>query len=218
MDKKWKDLIEKERNKPYFKNLLDFIENESKHKTIFPPKDLVFNAFELTPFEKVSVVIIGQDPYHELNQATGLAFSVNSNVKLPKSLINIYKELDDDLGVKNTSGDLSSWAKQGVFLLNTILTVEEGKALSHKNIGWETFTNEIIKKLNADNKPKVFLLWGNNAKKFTSLINNNKHMVITSAHPSPLSAHNGFWKSKPFSRINKFLLKNNLKIIDWKTY
>jgi uracil-DNA glycosylase len=178
---------------------------------------LVYNAFELTNFDNVKVIIIGQDPYHQKGVANGLSFSVNSKDKLPKSLINIFKELKSDLGVTNTNGDLRSWAKQGVFLLNTILTVEEGRALSHKNLGWEKFTKTIIEELNKDIKPKVFLLWGNQAKKFEQLITNKNHLIITSAHPSPLSAYNGFFGSKPFSKINKFLAKNSVSGINWNT-
>lgn len=216
MDKKWLKIIKAESSKDYFVKLNKFINHERLHKSILPHSELVYNAFELTNFDNVKVIIIGQDPYHQKGVANGLSFSVNANYKLPKSLINIFKELNSDLGIMNTNGDLRSWAKQGVFLLNTILTVEEGKALSHKNIGWETFTKNIIEELIKDNKPKVFLLCGNQARKFEQLINNN-HLVITSAHPSPLSAYNGFFGSKPFSRINKFLAKNNISQINWNT-
>jgi uracil-DNA glycosylase len=217
MDKNWLDIINKESKKEYFKKLEIFLVKEREDKTILPPFNLVYNAFELTKFTDVKVIIIGQDPYHQIGVANGLSFSVNEKDLLPKSLSNIFKELKSDLGIINTNGDLRSWAKQGVFLINTILTVEAGKALSHKNIGWENFTEKIIETLNKDNSPKVFLLWGNQAKKFSSIVSNRKHLVISSAHPSPLSAYNGFFGSKPFSRINSFLRKNNLSEINWNT-
>jgi uracil-DNA glycosylase len=217
MDKKWLSIINDEFIKDYFVKLDKFISKERRTKLILPPSYLVYNAFELTNFDNVKVIIIGQDPYHQKGVANGLSFSVNSKDKLPKSLINIFKELKSDLGVTNTNGDLRSWAKQGVFLLNTILTVEEGRALSHRNLGWEKFTKTIIEELNKDIKPKVFLLWGNQAKKFEQLITNKNHLIITSAHPSPLSAYNGFFGSKPFSKINKFLAKNSISGINWNT-
>jgi uracil-DNA glycosylase len=217
MDKTWLDILNEESKKEYFIKIKRFIDSERKNKLILPPANLVFNAFELTKFKNIKVVIIGQDPYHQSGVANGLSFSVNQKDKLPKSLNNIFKELSSDLGVINTNGDLRSWAKQGVFLLNTILTVEEGLALSHRNIGWEQFTKKIIEMLNKDNSPKVFLLWGNQAQKFSDLILNKKHLIISSAHPSPLSAYNGFFGSKPFSRINNFLIKNNLTEIKWNT-
>jgi uracil-DNA glycosylase len=217
MDKKWLNIIKAESSKDYFVKLDNFITKERRTKLILPPSSLVYNAFELTDFDNVKVIIIGQDPYHQKGVANGLSFSVNFEDKLPKSLINIFKELKSDLSVTNTNGDLRSWAKQGVFLLNTILTVEEGRALSHKNLGWEKFSKTIIEELNKDSKPKVFLLWGNQAKKFEQLITNKNHLVITSAHPSPLSAYNGFFGSKPFSKINKFLAKNSVSGINWNT-
>jgi uracil-DNA glycosylase len=217
MDKKWQDIIKQESNKEYFEKINQFLAIERQHKSVYPPLDLVYSAFNLTKFDNVKVVIIGQDPYHQSGVANGLSFSVNEKDKLPKSLANIFKELKSDLGINNSNGDLRAWAKQGVFLLNTILTVENGKALSHKNIGWEVFTKTIIETLSEDDKPKVFLLWGNQAKKFSQLILNSTHLVITSAHPSPLSAYNGFFGSKPFSKINKFLISNNLSPINWKT-
>jgi uracil-DNA glycosylase len=217
MDKKWLSIINDEFIKDYFVKLDKFISTERRTKLILPPGSLVYNAFELTNFDNVKVIIIGQDPYHQKGVANGLSFSANSKDKLPKSLVNIFKELKSDLGVTNTNGDLRSWAKQGVFLLNTILTVEEGRALSHKNLGWEKFTKTIIEELNKDIIPKVFLLWGNQAKKFEQLITNKNHLIITSAHPSPLSAYNGFFGSKPFSKINKFLAKNSISGINWNT-
>jgi uracil-DNA glycosylase len=217
MDKKWLNIIKAESSKDYFVKLDNFITKERRTKLILPPSSLVYSAFELTDFDNVKVIIIGQDPYHQKGVANGLSFSVNLEDKLPKSLINIFKELKSDLDIENTNGDLRSWAKQGVFLLNTILTVEEGRALSHKNLGWEKFSKTIIEELNKDSKPKVFLLWGNQAKKFEQLITNKNHLVITSAHPSPLSAYNGFLGSKPFSKINEFLAKNSISKINWNT-
>lgn len=209
------ELIKLEKEKEYFKTLETFLEKEYSEKTIFPPKDEIFNAFNLCPFENVKVVIIGQDPYHEINQAHGLAFSVKDGNKLPKSLMNIYKELYDDILVTRLTGELTDWAKQGVFLINTILTVEEGKANSHKNKGWEIFTTKVIEELNKDNSPKVFVLWGNQAYEYERIIKNSNHLIIKSAHPSPLSAYRGFFGSKPFSRINEFLISKNIDPIDW---
>lgn len=211
----FEELIIRERKKEYFKNLESFLEEEYRTKTIFPPKDKVFSMFSYCELNEVKVVIIGQDPYHEINQAHGLAFSVKHGNKLPKSLINIYKELYDDLLITRLTGELSDWARQGVFLINTVLTVEEGKANSHKNKGWEIFTSEVIKELDKDNSPKVFVLWGNQAFEYEKIIDNSNHKIIKSAHPSPLSAYRGFFGSKPFSKINTFLKENNLEIIDW---
>ncbi len=213
----WKDIILKEQQKLYFKELLQFVNKEYQNKTIYPPATDVYNAFKYTPFDKVKVVILGQDPYHGPSQAHGLCFSVKKGVEIPPSLKNIFKELENDLGIKMPShGELTKWAKQGVLLLNTILTVEKGKPLSHKGKGWEKFTDYVIQLLDKDDKPKVFVLWGNNAKAKKSLLNNHRHLVITSSHPSPLSARYSFFGSKPFSRINQFLIKNDLTPIDWK--
>ena len=211
----FEEIINKERQKEYFKKLETFLEEEYRTKTIFPPKDEVFTAFKLCEFKDVKVVIIGQDPYHEINQAHGLAFSVKDGNKLPKSLINIYKELYDDLLVTRLTGELTEWASQGVFLINTVLTVEEGKANSHRNKGWEIFTSKVIEELNNDDSPKVFVLWGNQAYEYEKMISNVNHKIIKSAHPSPLSAYRGFFGSKPFSKINEFLKEHNLKEIDW---
>ena len=211
----FEEIINKERQKEYFKKLETFLEDEYRTKTIFPPKDEVFTAFKLCEFKDVKVVIIGQDPYHEINQAHGLAFSVKDGNKLPKSLINIYKELYDDLLVTRLTGELTEWASQGVFLINTVLTVEEGKANSHRNKGWEIFTSKVIEELNNDDSPKVFVLWGNQAYEYEKMITNVNHKIIKSAHPSPLSAYRGFFGSKPFSKINEFLKEHNLKEIDW---
>ena len=212
----WHKILNDEFKKPYYLNLKSFLQKEYDNKIIYPPKEDIFKALELTSYKDTKVIILGQDPYHEKNQAQGLAFSVNENVKIPPSLKNIYKELKNDLNcyIPN-NGNLTKWAKQGVLLLNDILTVEEHKALSHKNKGWEIFTLEIIKKLNEKEKPLVFILWGNNAIKKEKYIN-NKHLIIKSAHPSPLSVNKGFFNSKPFSKTNDFLIKNNLKPIDWQ--
>ena len=212
----WHKILNDEFKKPYYLNLKNFLQKEYDNKVIYPPKEDIFKALELTSYKDTKVIILGQDPYHEKNQAQGLAFSVNENVKIPPSLKNIYKELKNDLNcyIPN-NGNLTKWAKQGVLLLNDILTVEEHKALSHKNKGWEIFTLEIIKKLNEKEKPLVFILWGNNANKKEKYIN-NKHLIIKSAHPSPLSVNKGFFNSKPFSKTNDFLIKNNLKPIDWQ--
>ena len=213
----WNEFIEQEKEFLYFYNLEKFLNEERKTKTIFPKEENVFKAFELTPFENVKCVIVGQDPYYNINQANGLAFSVNKGVKLPPSLVNIYKEANDDVGIEIPNhGDLSSWAKQGVFLLNTILTVEEGKPLSHKNVGWEKFTLKVLKILNEDENPKVFILWGKEAVGLKKILTNPKHLILEGPHPSPLSSYRGFFGSKPFSKTNKFLQENERNIIDWK--
>lgn len=199
-----------------FKKFYHIIEHEYATKTIFPPKNYIFNALKLTSYKDVKVVIVGQDPYHGVNEAHGLSFSVQKGVKVPPSLKNIYKELYDDLGVKPCdNGDLTRWARQGVLLLNSVLTVEKDKPASHKNLGWERLTDYIIKLLDNKEDPVVFILWGNFAKSKSSLITNPKHLVITSPHPSPFSARYGFFGSKPFSKTNDFLIKNHLKPINW---
>lgn len=198
--------------KKFYKTIMHLYDT----KTIFPPKENLFNALKLTDYNDVKVVIIGQDPYHGKGQAHGLSFSVQDGVKLPPSLVNIYKELEDDLNIKpSTSGNLTRWAKQGVLLLNSVLTVEENKASSHKGIGWELFTDYVIKKLNVREEPIVFILWGNFAKEKKKYITNSHHLVIESAHPSPFSAYNGFFGSKPFSKTNNFLIKNKKEPINW---
>ena len=197
-----------------FKKFYHIVEHEYATKTIFPPKDYIFNALKLTSYKDVKVVIVGQDPYHGVNEAHGLSFSVQKGVKVPPSLKNIYKELYDDLGVKPCdNGDLTRWAKQGVLLLNSVLTVEKDKPASHKNLGWERLTDYIIKLLDNKEDPVVFILWGNFAKSKSSLITNPKHLVITSPHPSPFSARYSFFGSKPFSKTNDFLIKNHLEPI-----
>ncbi|HCC68016.1 TPA: uracil-DNA glycosylase [Patescibacteria group bacterium] len=188
-----------------------------KDNTTYPPSDSVFRALKLTPFENIKVVILGQDPYHGKGEANGLAFSVNKNIKIPPSLKNIYKELNSDLGIKIPNhGDLSNWAKQGVLLLNSILTVEANKPASHRGIGWEEYTDEIIKKINDKKKNIVFILWGKYAQEKGKYINENKHLVIRSPHPSPFSARTGFFGSKPFSKCNMYLKENKIEEIDWE--
>lgn len=213
----WVDFIANEAKKPYYQELMTFVNNEYLTKAIFPMYKDIFNAFEYTPFDSVKVVILGQDPYHGENQAHGLAFSVKKGIKIPPSLRNIYKELESDLGIKAPNhGYLVDWAKQGVLLINTVLTVQAHKANSHKDKGWEIFTDNVIKVLNEDDSPKVFVLWGNNAIGKKKYINNHKHMIIESSHPSPLSAHRTFFGSKVFSRINAFLKENGRTEIDFK--
>ncbi|AFY53359.1 Uracil-DNA glycosylase [Rivularia sp. PCC 7116] len=202
----WKIALAEEFDKPYFKELQKFIEEERKSKVIYPPQEDVFATFELTPLEKVNVLILGQDPYHGENQAHGLCFSVKPGVKIPPSLVNIYKELKDDVGFDIPNhGYLVAWAKQGILMINAVLTVEAHTPNSHKNKGWETFTDAVICKVNQKEEPVIFVLWGGYAKKKLKLIDTNRHTVIQSAHPSPLSARNGFFGSKPFSKINSAL-------------
>ena len=202
---------------PNFNKFYNNILNMYKNDIIYPPKDLIFNALKLTPYKDVKVVIVGQDPYHGEGEAHGLSFSVQKGIKLPPSLRNIYKELYDDLGIEPViDGDLTKWAKEGVLLLNATLTVKKDTPNSHSKIGWEPFTDYVIKTLNNKSKPIVFILWGNFAKSKKKFITNPKHLVIESAHPSPFSANYGFFGSKPFSKTNAFLKKNNIKEIDWK--
>ena len=213
----WDEILKDEYQKDYFKNIAMFINKEYREKTIFPPKSNILRAFKLTDYDNVKVVILGQDPYHGINEANGLAFSVSKGVRLPPSLQNIYKELYNDLGITvSTNGDLEKWAREGVLLLNSVFTVEKDKPASHKNIGWEQFSDEVIKKVNEKTAPVVFILWGSFAKSKAKYITNPIHLVITSPHPSPFSAYSGFFGSKPFSRTNEFLRKNNMKEIDWK--
>ncbi|WP_315072382.1 uracil-DNA glycosylase [uncultured Clostridium sp.] len=213
----WKNYLESEFHKDYYLKLRKFLVNEYNSKVIYPNMYDLFNALHFTPYKDVKVVILGQDPYHGPKQAHGLSFSVNPGVKAPPSLINIYKELHDDLGcyIPN-NGYLKKWADQGVLLLNTVLTVRAGEANSHRNKGWEEFTNRIITILNEKETPIVFILWGNNAISKTSLITNPKHFIIKSVHPSPLSASRGFFGSRPFSKTNDFLASTNQTPIDWQ--
>lgn len=212
----WDEKLKIVENSEGFKKFLSIVDNEYKTKTIFPPRDYVFNALKLTPYNNVKVVIVGQDPYHGVGEAHGLSFSVQKGIKIPPSLQNIYKELNDDLKIPpKGNGDLTNWAKEGVLLLNAVLTVEKDKAASHRNLGWELFTDYIIKLVNAKDTPVVFILWGNFAKEKKKLITNSKHLVLTSPHPSPFSAYSGFFGSKPFSKTNEFLVKTGQKPIDW---
>lgn len=213
----WQRLLADEFEKEYFQDLFKFIDQEYEEATVFPPKGLIFSAFEHTPYEKVKVVILGQDPYHGLNQSHGLAFSVQKGVKIPPSLRNMYKELESDLGIAPAShGNLTSWADQGVLLLNTVLTVREGEANSHQKQGWERFTDRVIEVLNEREEPIIFVLWGKPAQQKIPMINQDKHPIIQSFHPSPLSASRGFFGSKPFSKVNDFLIAYGKEPIDWK--
>lgn len=213
----WKKVLEKEFNENYFSELTEFVKSEYKKSTVYPPAKFIFNAFNLTPFDKVKVVILGQDPYHDVNQANGLAFSVNDGIKIPPSLVNIYKEIKSDLGKDsiNKNGNLENWAKQGVLMLNATLTVQAHMAGSHQNKGWEKFTDAVIKILSEQKENLVFVLWGSYAQKKGSVIDDKKHLVIKSVHPSPLSAYNGFFGSKPFSQTNSYLIFNGLDPIEW---
>lgn len=211
----WIDFINEQKKKDYYKKLKKGIDEEYLNNICHPDYKNIFYAFKLTPLNSVKVVILGQDPYHEINQAHGLAFSVLCE-KLPPSLINIYKEMESDLGfIVKQDGNLEYLAKQGVLLLNTILSVRDKEAFSHKALGWEEFTDNAIKLLNTLNQPIVFILWGAPAQKKLKFLNNSKHLVITSAHPSPLSAYRGFFGSKPFSRTNDFLVSNGVEAIKW---
>ena len=215
----WDKVLDHEYHEEYFKKIIAFINQAYKEREIFPPKSRILRALSLTDYDDVRVVILGQDPYHGVGEANGLAFAVSDGVKIPPSLRNIYKELYNDLGIEPASvGNLECWAKEGVLLLNAVLTVEKDKPASHKFLGWENFTDAIIKSLNDKDTPVVFILWGNFARSKKSLITNPKHYVIESAHPSPFSANYGFFGSKPFSKTNEFLKKNHLKEIDWHVY
>ena len=203
-------------NSEGFKKFMSIINHEYDTKTIYPPKEDIFAALKNTPFKDVKVVIVGQDPYHGEGEAMGLSFSVHDGIKLPPSLKNIYKELEDDLGYKPVnSGDLTKWTKEGVLLLNATLTVVKDTPNSHAKLGWDKFTDYVIKVLNEKEEPVVFILWGNFARSKKEFITNKRHLVIESAHPSPFSARNGFFGSKPFSKTNEFLKKNHIKEIDW---
>lgn len=199
-----------------FKKFYNIVENEYETKTIFPPKDHIFNALKLTPYSNTKVVIVGQDPYHGIGEAHGLSFSVQDGIKLPPSLQNIYKELQSDLNIPiANTGNLTKWAKEGVLMLNAVLTVEKDKPASHRKLGWELLTDYIIKILNQKEEPIVFILWGNFAKEKIKYITNSNHYIITSPHPSPFSARSGFFGSKPFSKTNNYLKSKNIKEIDW---
>ncbi|WP_342567533.1 uracil-DNA glycosylase [Psychrobacillus sp. FSL K6-4046] len=212
----WKELLGAEWDKPYFKELQSFLDQEFAEHTIYPPREEVGSAFRSTPYDAVKVVILGQDPYHGPGQAHGLSFSVKPGVKIPPSLRNMFKELEDDLGCPIPShGYLEKWAKQGVLLLNTVLTVRAGEANSHKGMGWERFTDTVIQKLSEREKPIIFVLWGKPAQAKLKLIDTTKHYIIQSTHPSPLSAHRGFLGSRPYSQINEQLVSMNEKPIDF---
>ena len=213
----WLEALKGEFGKEYYKKLFAKVTEEYRTYRIFPPADDVFNAFHLTPLKDVKVVIFGQDPYHGENQAHGLCFSVKPSVEIPPSLVNIYKELHDDLGCSiPTHGYLEKWAKQGVLLLNTVLTVRAHQANSHRGIGWEEFTDAAIKVLNAEDRPIVFILWGRPAQMKKSMLNNPKHLILETPHPSPLSSYRGFFGSRPFSQTNCFLEANGVEPIDWQ--
>ena len=214
---KWDEVLDSEFKKDYFKNIAVNTNIAYKEKIMYPPKSRILHALKLTDYDDVKVVILGQDPYHGEGEANGLAFAVNDGIKLPPSLKNIYKELKEDLNIDiATTGNLECWAKEGVLLLNAILTVEKDKPASCRHFGWEEFTDAIIKKINEKDEPVVFILWGNFARSKKRFITNPKHLVIESTHPSPFSANNGFFGSRPFSKTNMFLEKNNVKKIDWK--
>ena len=215
--KEWKELFEQEEKKEYYQKLMQFLDEEYAHKTIYPPREDLFTCFEACSYQDVKVVMLGQDPYHRPQQAHGLCFSVRKGVKLPPSLKNMYKELKSDLDIDMPShGYLIDWAKQGVFMMNAVLTVEEGKAGSHQKKGWEIFTDKEIETLNEHEEGIVFLLWGNWAQKKAKLITNPQHKILMSAHPSPLSAYQGFFGSKPFSKTNELLKEMGRTPINWK--
>lgn len=215
INKKWDIILKDEFKKDYFASLGKFVKQEYKNKTVYPKYSDIFACLRLTDYDDVKVVILGQDPYHGEGEAHGLCFSVRENIKTPPSLVNIFKELENDLNVKRVNSDLTDWAKQGILLLNSIMTVIKDSPLSHKEKGWEIFTDNIIKYLNEREKPVIFLLWGSYARSKKNLINLNKHFVLEAPHPSPLSAHRGFFGSKPFSKINEILIQNNMSPINW---
>ncbi|KLE05767.1 uracil-DNA glycosylase [Aliarcobacter butzleri] len=213
----WKDIIENEQQKLYYEKLKEEIDKRYENSIVFPEKQNIFKAFSLTKFEDLKVVILGQDPYHGIGQAQGLSFSTPSNIKNPPSMVNILKEINDDLGKKSVceDGDLTPWAKQGIMLLNTILTVEQGLPKSHHNLGWEIFTDNIIKYISDNKENVIFLLWGSPAISKTKLIDKNKHFILTAPHPSPLSVYRGFYGCKHFSKTNEILKKLNKEEIIW---
>lgn len=216
IESSWKAVLQEEFNKPYFQQLAEFVRKEYQSKTVFPPPADIFKAFDLCPFDQVKVVILGQDPYHGPGQAHGLCFSVSENVQMPPSLVNIYKEIQSDLGLAPPAhGNLEHWAKQGVFLLNATLTVIARQAGSHQNKGWETFTDAVIQLIAEKKEHVVFMLWGAYAQNKAWMIDANKHLVLQAPHPSPLSAHRGFFGSRHFSQANEYLEKNGLEPIQW---
>lgn len=217
IEESWKEVLEDEFKKPYFKQIADHLKTEKEQgKTIYPPGPLIFNAFQQTPFDNVKVVLLGQDPYHGPRQAMGLSFSVNDGIPPPPSLVNIFKELQDDVGVPiPKTGNLTHWAQQGLLLLNASLTVRAGEPMSHAKIGWHHFTDTVIQKVSGLKKGIVFLLWGKFAQEKIGLIDTKKHHILKAAHPSPLAAHNGFFGCRHFSKTNAFLMKEGLDPIDW---
>lgn len=216
VDNDWAEVIGDEFKKDYFIKLLDFLENEYRTKTIYPDYRDLFNAFHFTPYKKVKVVLLGQDPYHGPGQAHGLSFSVKPGISVPPSLVNIFKEMKDDLGEEiPTHGFLESWARQGVLLLNTVLSVRAGEANSHRKMGWEIFTDQVIRAINDKDEPVIFWLWGKPAQAKKKLITNAQHYILEAPHPSPLSVYRGFYGSKPFSKTNAFLVQNNKTPINW---
>ena len=216
IEQSWKEVLQTEFDKPYFTSLTDFVRDEYRHATVFPPASLIFNAFNLCPFSDVKVVLIGQDPYHEPGQAHGLCFSVNDGVQFPPSLLNIFKELKSDLGVEiPQSGNLTRWAQQGVLLLTATLTVREHQAGSHQNRGWEQFTDAVIQTLSEKKSGLVFILWGSYAQSKARLIDSGRHCILRSAHPSPLSAYRGFFGNHHFSLTNDYLSRTGKSIIKW---
>jgi len=217
LENSWDKVLEGEFDKEYYQKLRQFLIGEYRSHAVYPDMYSIFNALKYTAYEDVKAVVLGQDPYHQPGQAHGLCFSVKKGVQIPPSLVNIYKELESDLGIKPPGhGYLESWARNGVLLLNTVLTVRDSQANSHKGKGWEIFTDRVIELLNEREKPMVFILWGNNAKAKEKLITNPAHCIIKSAHPSPLSAHYGFWGGKYFSRTNEFLISTGQEPIDWR--
>lgn len=217
IDSQWQEALKEEFQKDYYHELMAKVSEAYENNQVFPPANEVFNALNLTPLSQVKAVIIGQDPYHDVGQAHGLCFSVKPGVKVPPSLVNIYKELHDDLGCNiPEDGYLVKWATQGVLMLNTVLTVNAHVANSHKGYGWEKFTDAIISKVNEEDRPIVFLLWGAPAQKKKKLLNNPKHLILEAPHPSPLSVYRGFWGCKHFSKTNDFLVKNGIEPIDWQ--
>nr|WP_298877544.1 uracil-DNA glycosylase [uncultured Mogibacterium sp.] len=214
----WDDILAEEMEKPYYRELEEFLDEEYASHTVFPPRDEIFTAFRYTPYDDVKVLLLGQDPYHEVGQAHGMAFSVQTGIKQPPSLVNIFKEIDSDLGITpppTDNGCLTPWAESGVLLLNTVLTVREHEANSHRGKGWEQLTDAVISKLNEREKPLVFILWGSNAKSKLPLITNKNHLVIAGVHPSPLSAYRGFFGGKYFSRANEFLERHGTPAVNW---
>ena len=215
----WQEALKAEYAKPYYKQLYQFVNEEYRTRKIFPPGNDIFNAFHLTPLNQVKAVILGQDPYHNDGQAHGLCFSVNKGVEIPPSLVNIYKELHDDIGFMIPDhGCLTEWAQQGVLLLNTVLTVRAHQANSHRNIGWEQFTDAAIKVLNEQDRPIVFMLWGRPAREKKKLLTNPQHLILEAAHPSPLSAYNGFFGCRHFSKCNQFLASKGVEPVNWQIH